>query len=342
MTNRRSNTIAGIGSLVALMALAPSSALAQDFPADSEWVALSCAGMPSWDPVRDEPGANGERDAVGDADAPATYVFADDSFVYYRMRVDGDPGVGTDFRPFGWGVEMDIDGSRDSYEVLTIVDGISNPDEVQLHQNTNQRTPGDPTDPPEVLVGSFAAPPHARAVLAEGPFASSFSGDPDYFVDWAVPVADMESVGVLDTTTLAMVFGTSSSTSGLDADIVCHNGADGAPTLSGSSTDPVERDGGAVMDSDGDGLADDEEIVIGTNPDLADSDDDGWSDGDEIREGTDPLDPDSFPEEPDPDPDPDYALRGGGGPTGCAVAARPDAGLWLVLALVGLAWRRRR
>ncbi|NIR35216.1 MAG: hypothetical protein GWO22_04050 [Actinobacteria bacterium] len=312
--------------------LLPTSALAQTFPTDDQWVALTCAGIPSWDPVRDEPGANDERDAVGDADAPATYVYADDSFAYYRMRLDGDPGVDADLRPFGWGVEMDIDGSRDSYEVLTIVDGISNPDEVQLHENTTQRTPGDPTDPPEMLVGTFAVPPHARAVLAEGPFASSFNGNPDYFIDWAVPVADLESVGVLDTTTLAMVFGTSSSTSGLDADIVCHDGAGDPPTLQGSSTDPRQRDGSTVADTDSDGLADDEEVVIGTDATVADTDGDGFDDGTEVREGTDPLDPMSFPQ--------GLGLRGGGGPTGCAASG--DAPFMPLGLLLLLAFRRRR
>ena len=46
-------------------------------------------------------------------------------------------------------------------------------------------------------------------------------------------------------------------------------------------------------DSDGDGLADGDEIAGGTDPDDPDSDDDGLDDGDEVAAGTDPLDPDS-------------------------------------------------
>ena len=43
-----------------------------------------------------------------------------------------------------------------------------------------------------------------------------------------------------------------------------------------------------VGDTDGDGLQDDEERRLGTDPTDADSDDDGFSDGDELEAGTNP------------------------------------------------------
>ena len=43
-------------------------------------------------------------------------------------------------------------------------------------------------------------------------------------------------------------------------------------------------------DTDGDGLPDDVEAVIGTNPNKADTDGDGINDGAEVQQGTDPLD----------------------------------------------------
>jgi hypothetical protein len=48
-----------------------------------------------------------------------------------------------------------------------------------------------------------------------------------------------------------------------------------------------------VFDTDGDGLTDDEEALLGTDPTLADTDGDGLDDGIEVTIGTDPLDADS-------------------------------------------------
>ncbi|MDP2312892.1 MAG: hypothetical protein Q8P41_08305 [Pseudomonadota bacterium] len=48
-----------------------------------------------------------------------------------------------------------------------------------------------------------------------------------------------------------------------------------------------------VIDSDDDGLSDEDEAASGTDPLVADSDGDGLDDGDETDLGTDPLDPDT-------------------------------------------------
>lgn len=56
-----------------------------------------------------------------------------------------------------------------------------------------------------------------------------------------------------------------------------------------------------TIDSDGDGLTDDEELYLyGTNPDNPDTDGDGCSDYDEINLGTDPNDPEDCPETSNP------------------------------------------
>lgn len=47
------------------------------------------------------------------------------------------------------------------------------------------------------------------------------------------------------------------------------------------------------MDPDGDGLSNDDEAVLGTNPYSSDTDGDGLTDGGEVRAGTDPLNLDS-------------------------------------------------
>lgn len=57
--------------------------------------------------------------------------------------------------------------------------------------------------------------------------------------------------------------------------------------------DPDDQ-GGPTGDLDGDGLTNEREAEIGTDPEVADTDGDGVDDGDEDSAGTDPLDPVSF------------------------------------------------
>jgi hypothetical protein len=49
-------------------------------------------------------------------------------------------------------------------------------------------------------------------------------------------------------------------------------------------------------DSDGDGLSDEEEIALGTDPFNPDTDGDGYPDGLEVALGSNPLDPKSIPD----------------------------------------------
>jgi hypothetical protein len=53
----------------------------------------------------------------------------------------------------------------------------------------------------------------------------------------------------------------------------------------------MARDGAQLIDSDGDGLSDDQERAIGTDPLNPDTDGDGLSDGVEVKMGLDPLTP---------------------------------------------------
>jgi hypothetical protein len=49
---------------------------------------------------------------------------------------------------------------------------------------------------------------------------------------------------------------------------------------------------GAGLDTDGDGISDEDETdFFGTDPQSFDTDGDGFSDSDELFNGTDPLDP---------------------------------------------------
>ena len=86
-------------------------------------------------------------------------------------------------------------------------------------------------------------------------------------------------------------------------------------------TDCVEPD-----DCDGDGLTNDEEAEIGTDPNNADTDGGGVDDGTEVANGTDPLDPtDDFSD--------DLSVGGGTLFGACASTSAPAGASTLLLAL---------
>ena len=128
---------------------------------------------------------------------------------------------------------------------------------------------------------------------------------------------------------------------------------DGDEVLAGTNpldpTDDVPVEPGDV-DSDNDGLTDEEEEDLGTNPDNPDTDGDGLSDGDEVDRGTDPLKPDtdgdgiSDGDEVDQGTDP-LKADGSGAPARwfCSTAGGSPASLWVVmLGALGVMGRRRR
>jgi cell wall-associated NlpC family hydrolase len=82
-------------------------------------------------------------------------------------------------------------------------------------------------------------------------------------------------------------------------------------------TDPFKAD------TDGDGLPDSEEVALGTNPLLSDSDHDGVVDGAEVRYGSDPLGSTGGPF--DSTPTPPWTLEGAAEARAQAAAARQAA-----------------
>lgn len=130
---------------------------------------------------------------------------------------------------------------------------------------------------------------------------------------------------------------------------------DGPPD---TGTDGTTPDPDTPIDSDGDGVPDDVEAVLGTDPNNADSDGDGVDDGDEdtdgdgltdfqeIEAGTDPQNPDTDGDGLNDkiDPEPTVARvtssSGGGGGSGGLCGAGMIAPM--LVSLVGLAWTRTR
>lgn len=322
----RFRTVGAWAAGMAVLLAASGAARAQTFPATDDWVPLRCGGVPAWDPLRDQPGAQGSRDVVGDADNPAGYIALDATHLFFRMRVDDGPTSRGVFDSFGWAVELDTDRVVTTYELLLMVDGIANPDAVTFSENTIQGTPDSPSDRAETLLSSYDALTHARAV----PAGSTFGGDNDWFVDMALPLTDLFAAGVTAATPLVLFLGTSASASAITSDLMCNNGASDPFTLTSTGTDVTTIDGDSPSgDSDGDtvpdvddncptvpnpdqldtdgngagdacdddtdhdGIPDELERELGTDPTNPDTDDDGLDDGREVDLGTDPLDGDT-------------------------------------------------
>jgi MYXO-CTERM domain-containing protein len=212
--------------------------------------------------------------------------------------LDTDPVAGGSLRPFTWGWEIDLDSDRTTYEILILVDGMGGgTGSVVLFENTTITLANDPNDPADQPpISSYPFADNGRSIVAVG---SSFGGGADYFLDAAIPWADLEPLGLQASTSTYVWAASSSSRQSLNADFACHNGATGDPTLDGIS-DPDDPN--------------------------ADTDGDGSSDADELDAGTDPNDPNDFPVLGD------TRLEGGGGCTTAGPATWAMALLVLVLA----------
>ncbi len=254
------------GLLVASVAIAAPVT----WPADGDWFELTGGG--STDPIGD---GNGSRDIVGDANDPVAQITRDATHYFLRIRVSEDPlQSATNFRPFGWVCYFETDGDPTSFEYKVSLDGVANPDELILEQNTVQGTQDSFNDPPEVTLSTVIDPllaGHARSVDAP----TNFGGTPDFYIDLALELSELVASGFDPTAPLRVTCGSSNNGGTAIADST-------APTLSGSFSDPVDCDANGCAptgDTDGDGVDDGTETTLGLDPADADTDDDGVLDG---------------------------------------------------------------
>jgi len=170
------------------------------------------------DPAGDE--SPNAVDIVGDATHPTTYMAWDDTYVYFRFRVNGDPSGPNGFAQSAWVMLLQVpSGNAFQYQFELSLNGKGAPDDygnsggqagdtVEVWKNDPAvNISFNPTfnDPSETRLYAqrydFAGPttvnttPLARVAVATD--GSNFGGDPDYFVDFAVPVAVLVAKGII-------------------------------------------------------------------------------------------------------------------------------------------------
>ncbi|MHB8844933.1 MAG: DUF11 domain-containing protein [Nitrospirota bacterium] len=216
---------------LAVVLAVPTTALA--WPLDSEWFAFTRSSIVWSDPVDggtdlDIVGSAGPVAGACASSCPAASIFNDGTYLYLRIRLDGDP---SGLRPFGWGFLIDTNNVLTDYEWMIMVNGVSNPDQIEIDRNVLQGTADDPTDKVEVVGWSETADENTnyRIMTAD----STFNSTPDYFLDLRIPYATFKAVtGLTDQSPIRFFVGTSNSAQTLSNDLL-------ALTISGGISDVV-------------------------------------------------------------------------------------------------------
>jgi hypothetical protein len=226
--------------IITPLALCLFATPASAFPPDSEYVPFTCDRTPMADRPQDTAGADGADDVVGDSGNPAGLRASDDQNLYLRLRLEADPAPGGAIVATAWGFAFDLDGDLTNYEVLVSVDGIGGAGNVLVYDNstvTVANSPTDPADSPATATFTFGA--NARSVVAGG---TRFLGTDDFFLDFQVPWSTLQPLGLDRPTIVSVWAGSSTLPDRLDLDLACHDGAGGAPTLDGSTSDDTTGD----------------------------------------------------------------------------------------------------
>ncbi|WP_228517725.1 thrombospondin type 3 repeat-containing protein [Aliidiomarina indica] len=127
---------------------------------------------------------------------------------------------------------------------------------------------------------------YSKEITGEGDFVLNLLADNCSWI-----YIDGTLVGFQDaTTTVAMTYPVSLNGNHVLEFLIFDGGG-----LAGGMFRLETNTGTTFIDSDGDGLSDAEELLLGTDPFNPDTDGDGFSDYEEVMAGTDPLDPNDFP-----------------------------------------------
>jgi hypothetical protein len=211
------------------------TARALSFPQDTQWVPLTCNGQVVTDAVGEiQPPA---LDAVGDAANPAAYVFMDSGSLFLRLRTSATTRQNANnLLPYAWLCLIRTNDTPDSYLLWNGVDGLANPNDVELLQNTQPVAGNLTQQPANTVVATYNIATNAREV----PAASQLGGGANVFVDWGVSLSDLAKVGITPQTPITLLCGTSKTQRILDGDIIGDE-----QSCPGGIVDPVFCAGGS-------------------------------------------------------------------------------------------------
>jgi hypothetical protein len=210
-------------------------------------------------------------DIVGDVHHAAVSWFADESYLYLRMRLDRSGRFGPETHGH-WGYLLDVAGGDSDFEY-----GIAMNPSGTHDFDTVLCTASGASDEMGVALYSL------DAAVADSETEAVFGLSPDRFLDLRLDRALLDRADVIHadtsvrilaatTTSDAYLGALSSDRAGFDDALLIPFGTSVESALS----DPVRIDG------DSDGLTFFEETDLGTDPNLADTDADGLADGVEV------------------------------------------------------------
>ncbi len=255
-------------------AVAPPPARAQSFPAT--WTPITRNASV----VVDGAGGTGYVDVIGDASNPAAYVYSDASYLYFRIRINGDPThpSGNRVRDQVWGCAIDVDGTLTTYEYLASFDASTNTDVVSWRYNPATNLADSPSEVAETTLESNTDIANFTRTGATG--SNIGGGAADWYVDFAVAWSTIRGGAspIPAGRSMRFVCGTSGTAGQIGIDQFDPGGA-----LSTTWSDGfVCGDSGCERDQDQDGVTDALEATFGTDPTKKDTDGDGIPDNVEL------------------------------------------------------------
>lgn len=252
--------------------IAMGSATAAPFPADDAWVWLSLT-----DPGADHGDASQALDIVGDTEAPLLAWYADDTEIFFRMRLGGDPSDAS----AQWTLLVDNNSDPLDFEMLVLVSGGTFSLDLLANTASADGVWVDALDTVDPLGFGDRSTGAVRLLAVD-----STAPEGQWFLDLQLSRVAFETyLSPSAATPLRIALATSRywplgtiDVAGCDPDV-----AD-CSLLSPALSEIV------MLDGDLDGLTDPMEIALGTDRTDADTDDDGIPDGaertDVLMDGT--------------------------------------------------------